>query len=230
MYYSYSLLVFKLLIGFSLIATYLFLSGKTQLTQQSPLDMIGNFIIGGAMGGTIYSGDSWDETRDYLITLIVVLAVVWGVDYVGKRVGALRKVSFGQTYVLIKNGQFVMETFRNAEYKIDFATILSKLHAQGIMSFEELAYLHIEPDGSLVAIKDNQLVPSSMVYTHDTISEENIAASGASREKINQLVEHFKHENIVFIEFDQGHYNVMTRQQHHRHAVPLYGTRCDKKE
>lgn len=229
MYYSYSLLIVKLIVGFAMIATYLFLSGKTQLTQQSPLDMIGNFIIGGAMGGTIYAGDSWDETRDYLMTLLLVLVVVWGVDHIVKRIGTLRKVSYGQTYVLINKGQFIMETFKQAEYKIDFATILSKLHAQGIMSFQELTYLQIEPDGSLVAIKESDIIPSAMVYTHDTINEENINASGASLEKIHQLVEHFKHENIVFIEFDQGHYNVMTHQQYHLHAVPLYGSRhCNK--
>lgn len=230
MYYSYSLLVVKLLIGFSLIATYFFLSGKTQLTQHSPIDMIGNFVIGGALGGTIYSGDSWEETLDYLMTLVLVLGVVWGVDYTVKRIGALRKVSRGQTYVLINRGIFQMETLKQAEYKIDFDTILSKLHAQGIMSFQELAYLQIEPDGSLVAIKESHIFPSVMVYTHDTISEENIAASGASRDTLNQLVEHYKHENIVFIEFSQGHYNVMTYEAYHQKAVPLYCTPRSYKE
>lgn len=44
-YYGWVLL--KFLTGFVIVITHLNLSGKTQLSQMTPVDLIGNFVIGG---------------------------------------------------------------------------------------------------------------------------------------------------------------------------------------
>ncbi len=48
-YYGYILL--KFVIGFVIVITHLNLSGKTQLSQMTPVDFIGNFVLGGIIGG-----------------------------------------------------------------------------------------------------------------------------------------------------------------------------------
>lgn len=47
-YYGYILL--KFVIGFVIVITHLNLSGKTQLSQMTPVDFIGNFVLGGIIG------------------------------------------------------------------------------------------------------------------------------------------------------------------------------------
>lgn len=48
-YYGWAIL--KFLTGFVIVITHLNLSGKTQLSQMTPVDLIGNVVI----GGVIYS-------------------------------------------------------------------------------------------------------------------------------------------------------------------------------
>lgn len=48
-YYGYILL--KFFIGFAIAITHLNLSGKTQLSQMSPVDFIGNFVLGESLVG-----------------------------------------------------------------------------------------------------------------------------------------------------------------------------------
>ena len=47
-YYGYILL--KFVIGFVIVITHLNLSGKTQLSQMTPVDFIGNFVLGALLG------------------------------------------------------------------------------------------------------------------------------------------------------------------------------------
>lgn len=51
----YGLVLVKLIIGFLIVITHLNISGKTQLSQMTPIDFIGNFVMGGIIGGVIYS-------------------------------------------------------------------------------------------------------------------------------------------------------------------------------
>lgn len=47
----YGLVLVKFIIGFVNVITHLNLSGKTQLSQMTPIDFIGNFVLGGIIGG-----------------------------------------------------------------------------------------------------------------------------------------------------------------------------------
>ena len=53
--HGFELTVFKLLIGVTLIVLHLRLTGKQRTVQLTPIDFIGNFILGGIIGGVIYN-------------------------------------------------------------------------------------------------------------------------------------------------------------------------------
>lgn len=46
MTYYYALVIVKFFIGFTIVITHMNLSGKTQLSQMTPIDFIGNFVLG----------------------------------------------------------------------------------------------------------------------------------------------------------------------------------------
>ena len=48
--HGFEMTVFKLLIGVTLIVLHLRLTGKQQTVQLTPIDFIGNFILGGIIG------------------------------------------------------------------------------------------------------------------------------------------------------------------------------------
>ena len=60
----YLLVVIKFIIGFTIILAHMNISGKTQLSQLTPIDFIGNFVLGGIMGCLLYTSDAADEHRD----------------------------------------------------------------------------------------------------------------------------------------------------------------------
>ena len=45
----YMLVFVKFIIGFAVVIFYFNQSGKTQLSQMTPIDLIGNFILGGLL-------------------------------------------------------------------------------------------------------------------------------------------------------------------------------------
>ncbi|SUC20435.1 Uncharacterised protein [Proteus mirabilis] len=47
----YLLVVIKFIIGFTIILAHMNISGKTQLSQLTPIDFIGNFVLGGLWEG-----------------------------------------------------------------------------------------------------------------------------------------------------------------------------------
>ena len=53
--HGFEMTVFKLLIGITLIVLHLRLTGKQRTVQLTPIDFIGNFILGGVIGGVIYN-------------------------------------------------------------------------------------------------------------------------------------------------------------------------------
>lgn len=67
----YGLVLIKFIIGFVIVITHLNLSGKTQLSQMTPIDFIGNFVLGGIIGGVIYS----DSIPLYQYVLVLLIGV-----------------------------------------------------------------------------------------------------------------------------------------------------------
>lgn len=73
MAYYYSLIILKFIIGFAIVITHMNLSGKTQLSQMTPIDFIGNFVLGGIIGGVIYS----DTIPLYQYVTILIIGVLF---------------------------------------------------------------------------------------------------------------------------------------------------------
>ncbi|MBA5839185.1 hypothetical protein F9879_20050, partial [Morganella morganii] len=65
------MVIVKFIIGFVIVLTHMNISGKTQLSQMTPVDFIGNFVLGGIIGGVIYS-DTIPLTQFIIILLMGV--------------------------------------------------------------------------------------------------------------------------------------------------------------
>ncbi|SFN52705.1 Uncharacterized membrane protein YcaP, DUF421 family [Izhakiella capsodis] len=158
-YYGYVLV--KFIIGFVIVITHLNLSGKTQLSQMTPIDFIGNFVLGGIIGGVIYS----DVIPLYQYTLVLLIGVglISLLNAISKHVHFFRSVTIGQPIPIIKKGKFLIETISNKKNKIDILNVSSQLHTQGIHSFQEIVYAQIEPSGQITAVCEGSAMPSVII-------------------------------------------------------------------
>ncbi|MGG4610567.1 DUF421 domain-containing protein [Providencia sp. Me31A] len=167
MTYYYLLIILKFIIGFAIVITHMNLSGKTQLSQMTPIDFIGNFVLGGIIGGVIYSDTI--PLYQYVIILIIGVLFISFLNFLTKKFNFFRNVAIGNPIPIIKKGQFIMENILEKANKIDLINISSRIHAQGIHSFQEIYYAQIEPDGQLTIICDEKNMPSVILIKDGVI-------------------------------------------------------------
>ncbi len=158
-FYLFTLL--KLTIGFVIVISYMNYMGKTQLSQMTPVDFIGNFILGGIVGGVIYNDSI--PFYQYIIMLFLGIGLISLFNHLSKNFDFFRKVTIGTPIVIIKDGAFVMQSILEKSNKIDIINVSSILHAQGVHSFQEVRYAQIEPNGQITVIKKDEPLPSVIV-------------------------------------------------------------------
>lgn len=158
-YYGYILL--KFFIGFTIVITHLNFSGKTQLSQMTPVDFIGNFVLGGIIGGVIYSDSI--PLYQYVILLLIGVAFITTLNAISKHFSLFRSITIGDPIPIIKNGDFLMDNILLRKNKIDIVSVASQIHAQGILSFQEIRYAQIEPGGQVTVISEGTAMPSVIV-------------------------------------------------------------------
>lgn len=158
-YYGYTLI--KFIIGFVIVITHLNLSGKTQLSQMTPVDFIGNFVLGGIIGGVIYSDSI--PMYQYVIVLFIGVFLISLLNALSKRIHFFRSITIGQPLPIIKKGRFLIDVITSKRNKIDILNVSSQLHAQGIHSFQEVIYAQIEPNGQITVVCDGAKMPSVIV-------------------------------------------------------------------
>ncbi len=158
-YYGYTLV--KFIIGFVIVITHLNLSGKTQLSQMTPVDFIGNFVLGGIIGGVIYSDSI--PMHQYVLVLFIGVFLISLLNALSKRIHFFRAVTIGPPIPIIKEGRFLIDAISSKGNKIDILNVSSQLHAQGIPSFQEVNYAQIEPSGEITVVCDGAKMPSVIV-------------------------------------------------------------------
>lgn len=205
MTYYYSFIILKFIIGFAIVITHMNLSGKTQLSQMTPIDFIGNFVLGGIIGGVIYSDTI--PLYQYITILMIGVLFISSLNLLTKKVNFFRNVAIGNPIPIIKKGKFIMENILKKKNKIDIINISSRIHAQGIHSFQEIYYAQIEPDGQLTIICDEKNMPSVILMKDGVIRTSELESIERDEAWLKQQIEFQRIESLddIFLaEFWRG--------------------------
>ncbi|KMQ88759.1 membrane protein [Lasius niger] len=101
--------------------------------------------------------------------------------------------TIGDPIPVIKDGKFLMKSILSKNSKVDILNITSQLNLQGILSFTDVAYAQIEPDGSLTATLDKEKMPAVVVIYAGGIRTEALNAIDKTAE---DLIKDMKKHNI----------------------------------
>ena len=164
----------KLTIGFIALVVFMNLNGRSQLAPTSTEDQIGNYVLGGIIGGVIYNPS---------ITIVQFLIVLlrWGllmttIDFLKNSNKNVKKMIDGQIVYLIKGGKMITENFAQATLSIpDFYT---KLRTKGIFKVSEIEDAFMESNGQLIVIQKNDENYSSLLISEGKILQENLEHIG----------------------------------------------------
>ena len=124
----------KLTIGFIALVVFMNLNGRSQLAPTSTEDQIGNYVLGGIIGGVIYN-------PSITIVQFLIVLLIWGllmttIDFLKNSNKNVKKMIDGQIVYLIKGGKMLTENFAQATLSIpDFYT---KLRTKGIFKVSEI--------------------------------------------------------------------------------------------
>ncbi len=214
----YLLVVIKFIIGFTIILAHMNISGKTQLSQLTPIDFIGNFVLGGIMGGVIYTDAI--PLYQYVIVFLIGVFFISFLNYISKKFNFFRAVAIGNLIPIIKKGRFIMENITEKKNKIDILNITSRLHAQGIHSFQEVNYAQIEPDGQITVVCDGAKMPSIIIMKDGVIRTSELEQIERDENWLNEEMkkQHIDNPEDVFLaEFWDGKVNFILQDGKIKH-------------
>lgn len=201
----YLLVLAKFVIGFLIVISHLNFSGKTQLSQMTPVDFIGNFVLGGIIGGVIYNDVI--PLYQYVIVLVIGVLLISLLNSISKRFFMFRNFAIGNPIPIVKDGKFIMENILKRRNKIDILNVASQLHTQGIHSFQNLKYAQIEPGGQITAICEGAELPSVILIKDGRVRISELEAIGKDEswleDKLEKLQVNDSHE-VFLAEFWKG--------------------------
>ncbi|MFE8102648.1 DUF421 domain-containing protein [Brenneria goodwinii] len=200
----YSFVLIKFIIGFCIVITHLNLSGKTQLSQMTPVDFIGNFVLGGIIGGVIYSDSI--PLQQYIIVLFIGVGLISLLNAITKHISLFRSIAIGNPLPIVKKGRFLMDNILRKKNKIDILNVASQLHSQGINSFQQVTYAQIEPSGQLTVVCDDAKMPSVIIMKDGKIRHDELEQIEKDEDWLKgELEKHALEEEDIFIaEFWDG--------------------------
>ena len=201
----------KFLVGFIIVILHLNVTGKTQLNQMTPVDFIGNFVLGGIIGGVIYNQDI--PIYQYIIVLLIGVCLISLLNWVCKHVSFIRMFAIGEPIPIMKDGHFLMDNILRKKNKIDILNVASLLHAQGITSFQEVSYAQIEPSGSLTVLTDKGKYPSLILFKEGEVRTTELHRINKDEKWLEQKIQqqHLTEDDLFLAEFWNNSLNFVLR-------------------
>lgn len=178
--HGFEMTVFKLLIGIILIVLHLRLTGKQQTTQLTPIDFIGNFILGGIIGGVIYNHAI--SFAEYISFLLVTFGIISGLDYLTSKFMSTRSLVMGKAYTIIEGGRFSQDALDSTDHKLDPVEFLAELRGMGIFSLSDISLVQREANGSLTVRRKGEGGVNYVLVSSGQVVTDNLELAGHSEE------------------------------------------------
>lgn len=172
----------KLTIGFIALVVFMNLNGRSQLAPTSTEDQIGNYVLGGIIGGVIYN-------PSITIVQFLIVLLIWGllmttIDFLKNSNKNVKKMIDGDIVYLIKGGKMLTENFAQATLSIpDFYT---KLRTKGIFQISDIEDAFMESNGQLIVIQKNDDRFSNLLISEGKIIEDNLEHIGKNDEWLKE--------------------------------------------
>lgn len=177
-------MLIRLSIGLFSLIIYMKILGKMQLAPQSILDQIGNYVLGGIIGGIIYN-------LDLSLVMFFMAIIIWGgfmliINYIRARsLKAKRKID-GNPVLLMENEKLKTEEFKNIMMSAD--SLMSRLHQEGIKTLSDIDTIWLEPNGQLTIVKKDDDDIAYVLIEDGQINDIDMRRSKKTKEWLNKEI------------------------------------------
>lgn len=192
----------KLLLGLLMATAIIKVTGKTTLAPQSPIDQIQNYILGGIIGGTIYS-------QDVTIGMFIIVMFIWALIsisfyYVRKQFPKISELFDGRTIRVLEKGSIVKNSLKEASLTID--QLYSMLRIQGVGSITQVEVGTIEKNGSLSVILKESTEKNYLIISDGKVNEDETSRSKLTENELTKILTDNGNPNIddiMILELDE---------------------------
>ena len=159
----------KLLLGLLALALIINKSGKGNLAPTSAMDQVQNYVLGGIIGGVIYS-------PSLTIFQFVVVLAIWAFLIIGLRKLKTKSLAFrrfidGAPVIVINRGQIDIAACKRA--KITAHDLAFKLRKEGVYYIRDVKRAVLEQNGELIIVMAGEENPKYPIIT-DGIIQKNV--------------------------------------------------------
>ena len=194
--------IYRLFIGIVIISAHLTLTKKQSLTQFTSIDFIGNFILGGIIGGISYNQTV--STFSYVVLLLATVCMISLFNLLASRFTPARQIVKGKVMTIINHGHFVIDSLDDASSNFDIINFTEELRSRGIFSVEDIEFAQYGSNGSLTVVKKGDGSLSYVLVSKGQVVQDQLEASGQSKEWLTKELDKndIKLEDIFFAELE----------------------------
>ncbi|WP_294975960.1 YetF domain-containing protein [uncultured Leuconostoc sp.] len=196
------LVFIKLFLGLLMATAIIKVTGKTTLAPQAPIDQIQNYILGGIIGGTIYSSDI--KILDFVKVMAVWAFISISFYYLRKKYPKISELIDGNTIRIIENGKISKKQLKKSG--LSTLDVYTMLRTQAISSITDVEIGTIEKNGSLSIISKNSVEKTFIVVIDGVLNEEELSRANITESKIQSILNTegvVKFSDLILLELDE---------------------------
>ena len=206
---SYLDIAIKLTMGLLSLVFVINISGKGNLAPSSATDQVLNYVLGGIVGGVIYSPRI--SVLQYFIILMIWTMIVLILKWLKTNSVLFKSILDGQPVIIIKKGILDVEACRRAGLTAN--DIAFKLRTNGVYSVKKVKRAVLEQNGQLIIVLQDEENPKYPIITDGTVQTNILEIIDKEMNWLQEQLKEIGYENIsdIFLaEYDNGKINVIT--------------------
>lgn len=206
---SYLDIAIKLTMGLLSLVLVINISGKGNLAPSSATDQVLNYVLGGIVGGVIYSPRI--SVLQYFIILMIWTMIVLILKWLKTNSVLFKTILDGQPVIIIKKGILDVEVCRRAGLTAN--DIAFKLRTNGVYSVRKVKRAVLEQNGQLIIVLQDEENPKYPIITDGTVQTNILEAIDKDTDWLQEQLKEMGYENIsdIFLaEYDSGKITVIT--------------------
>ena len=206
---SYLDIAIKLTMGLLSLVLVINISGKGNLAPSSAMDQVLNYVLGGIVGGVIYSPRI--SVLQYFIILMIWTMIVLILKWLKTNSVLFKSILDGQPVILINKGILDVEACRRAGLTAN--DIAFKLRTNGVYSVRKVKRAVLEQNGQLIIVLQDEENPKYPIITDGTVQTNILEVIDKDTDWLQEQLKEMGHENIseIFLaEYDNGKITVIT--------------------
>lgn len=179
-----TLIFIKLVLGLLMATAIIKLTGKTTLAPQAPIDQIQNYILGGIIGGTIYSSNI--TVLDFIKVMVAWAIISFSFYYIRKKYPKISELLDGKTIRIIENGKLLQSSLKEAN--LSTLEVYTMLRSQSISSVTDVEIGTVEKNGNLSIIPKKAVDKTFIVIIDGELNEEEMVRANVNEKNVKDMI------------------------------------------